>query len=76
MWDVTKLKKVAWYDPWLLVAVGVGYSLRISRLGDYDNPYYTATVASTLQGVHKFFFASFDPLGVVMVDKPPTSIQI
>jgi len=61
---------------WLVVAVAVAFWLRFSRLGDFDNQYYTATVASMLQSVGNFLFASFDPAGIVMVDKPPVSFWI
>lgn len=60
-------------DRWLLAAIVLGGSLRFNRLGDYDNTYYTATVGSSLTGFKNFFFASFDPLGIVSVDKPPIS---
>ena len=63
-------------DPGLLVAAAIGSFLRFSRLGDYDNSYYTATVASMLQSAHNFLFASFDSGGVVMVDKPPVSFWV
>ncbi|MCL0044115.1 glycosyltransferase family 39 protein [Dehalococcoidia bacterium] len=63
-------------DVWLLAAVAIGAFLRFSRLGDYDNSYYTATVASMLNNAHNFMYASFDPAGVVMVDKPPVSFWI
>ena len=36
-------------DGWLLLAVVIGAALRFSRLGDFDNQYYTATVVSMLQ---------------------------
>ena len=42
--------------------------MRFSRLGDFDNQYYTATVVSMLQSPTNFLFGSFDPGGVVMVD--------
>ena len=64
------------FNPWLFLAVSLGALLRFSRLGDYDNSYYTATVASILQSPHNFLFASFDPAGVVMVDKPPASFWV
>ncbi len=57
-------------DPWLVLVVALAGWLRFSRIGDYDNQYYTATVASMLRNPHNFFFGSFDPGGVVMVDKP------
>src|SRR3990172_6011732 len=56
----------------LLLAV----ALRFSRLGQFDNRYYTATVASMLQSWHNFLFASFDPGGVVSVDKPPVAFWL
>ena len=64
------------FDLGLLLAATIGAFLRFSRLGDYDNSYYTATVASMLQSAHNFVFASFDPAGVVMVDKPPVSFWV
>ena len=63
-------------DPALLATVVIGAFLRFSRLGDYDNSYYTATVASMLQSIHNMFFASFDTAGAVMVDKPPVSFWV
>ena len=50
--------------------------LRFSRLGQFDNEYYTATVATMLGGWHNFLFASFDPGGVVSVDKPPVAFWL
>ena len=64
------------FDRWLLLAIIVGGSLRFSRLGDYDNTYYTATVGSLLTGFKNFLFVSFDPSGVVSVDKPPVAFWI
>ncbi len=63
-------------DPWMLVVVSVGAALRFSRLGDFDNQYYTATVVSMLKSPRNFLFASFDPAGVVAVDKPPFSFWV
>ena len=56
--------------------LGIAIILRFSRLGDSDNSYYTATVASLLYNPHNFLFASFDPGGYIMVDKPPLSFWI
>ena len=64
------------FDIWLLLVVAIGAGLRFSRLGDFDNQYYTATVASALQAPGNFFFASLDPGGAVMVDKPPVPFWI
>ena len=61
---------------WVLIPVLIGTLLRVSRLGDYDNSYYTAAVASMLSSSHNFLFASFDPAGIVMVDKPPAALWL
>ncbi len=42
----------------------------------YGNVYYAAAVRSMLMNWHNFFFASFDPVGWVSVDKPPVSLWI
>ena len=63
-------------DSWLLLVVAIGTGLRVLRLGDFDNQYYTATVASMIQSPLNFLFASFDPGGFVMVDKPPVSFWV
>ncbi|MBI2165097.1 MAG: glycosyltransferase family 39 protein [Chloroflexi bacterium] len=63
-------------DIGLLAAVALGAWLRFSRLGDFDNQYYTATVVSMLKSPANFLFASFDPGGAVMVDKPPVSFWV
>jgi 4-amino-4-deoxy-L-arabinose transferase-like glycosyltransferase len=64
------------WDRWLIIIAALGAGLRFSRLGDYYNEYYTATVHSMLKSPHNFLFASFDPGGVVMVDKPPFSLWV
>ena len=42
----------------------------------YANGYYAAAVKSMLQSWHTFFFVSFDPGGLVSVDKPPLGFWI
>ena len=63
-------------DPILITSALVGLLLRLNRVGDYDNSYYTATVASMLKSWSNFFFGSFDTIGLVMVDKPPVSFWV
>jgi 4-amino-4-deoxy-L-arabinose transferase-like glycosyltransferase len=63
-------------DYWLVVAVALGAWLRFARLGDFHNQYYTATTASMLESPKNFFFGSFDPGGVVTVDKPPFAFWV
>jgi 4-amino-4-deoxy-L-arabinose transferase-like glycosyltransferase len=57
----------------LVSAVLQGRRLELQGIG---NPYYAATVRSMLEGLHPFFFASFDPAGFVAVDKPPLGFWV
>lgn len=47
----------------------------LSRNG-YANTFYSATVHSMLDSWHNFFFVSFDPGGMVTVDKPPLGLWV
>ncbi|HEY3758501.1 MAG TPA: glycosyltransferase family 39 protein [Solirubrobacteraceae bacterium] len=42
----------------------------------YANVFYSAGVKSMLGSFHNFFFASFDPGGLVTVDKPPLALWV
>ena len=42
----------------------------------YANTYYSGAVRSMLQSWHNFFFVSFDPGGLVSVDKPPLALWL
>ncbi|MFD1127790.1 glycosyltransferase family 39 protein [Paenibacillus provencensis] len=42
----------------------------------YANTYYTTAVASMLENLHNFFYASLDSAGSVTVDKPPVTFWI
>ena len=42
----------------------------------YANTYYAAAVRSMLLSWHNFFFVSFDPGGLVSVDKPPLALWV
>jgi 4-amino-4-deoxy-L-arabinose transferase-like glycosyltransferase len=48
---------------------------RLSQNG-YANVFYAAAVRSMLGSFHNFLFASFDPGGLVTVDKPPLSLWV
>ena len=58
----------------VLIAAG----LRIWKLDQNGtgNPYYGACVRSMLASASNFFFGSFDPVGIVTVDKPPVALWI
>lgn len=72
---LTTARKFLGTDHWLLLPVVLGATLRFVHPID-DNAYYTAAVHSMLQNPLNFLFASFDPLGIVMVDKPPLSFWL
>ncbi len=48
---------------------------RLSQNG-YANVFYAAAVRSMLDSWHNFLFTSFDPGGLVTVDKPPLSLWV
>jgi 4-amino-4-deoxy-L-arabinose transferase-like glycosyltransferase len=48
---------------------------KLSQNG-YSNLYYAAAVKSMLRSLHNFFFVSFDPGGLVSVDKPPLGLWL
>jgi 4-amino-4-deoxy-L-arabinose transferase-like glycosyltransferase len=48
---------------------------RLSQNG-FANIYYSAGVKSMLRSWHNFFFVSFDPGGLVAVDKPPLGLWV
>ena len=48
---------------------------RLSQNG-YGNIFYSAGVKSMLRSWHNFFFVSFDPGGLIMVDKPPLALWL
>ncbi len=48
---------------------------RLSQNG-YANIFYSAGVRSMLRSLHNFFFVSFDPGGLIMVDKPPLGLWV
>ncbi|MFI4989414.1 MAG: glycosyltransferase family 39 protein [Solirubrobacterales bacterium] len=48
---------------------------RLSQNG-YGNIFYSAAVKSMLRSWHNFFFVSFDPGGLIMVDKPPLGLWV
>jgi 4-amino-4-deoxy-L-arabinose transferase-like glycosyltransferase len=57
----------------VLGVAAVLYGCRIGAEG-WGNPYYSAAVRSMSASLTNFVFGSFDPLGVVTVDKPPMAL--
>lgn len=48
---------------------------RLSRNG-YANTFYSAGADSMLRSLHNFLYASFDPGGLVTIDKPPLGVWV
>jgi 4-amino-4-deoxy-L-arabinose transferase-like glycosyltransferase len=57
----------------ILVAGAVLYGWVLST-GSWGNTYYTAAIKSMSLNFTNFLFGSFDPAGVVTVDKPPLAL--
>ncbi|MDA3643459.1 glycosyltransferase family 39 protein [Saccharopolyspora indica] len=66
------------WEPWALGAIcGVAALLYLWGIGSsWGNSYYSAAVKSMSQSFEAFFFGSFDPVGVVTVDKPPMALWL
>jgi 4-amino-4-deoxy-L-arabinose transferase-like glycosyltransferase len=62
----------------LPVVVAVASVLNVHRLSQngYANIFYSAAVKSMLRSLHNFLFVSFDPGGLVTVDKPPLALWV
>ena len=58
--------------------VGISALLNLWALGrnGWANTYYSAAVRSMASSWHNFLYASFDPSGVMTVDKPPLSLWV
>ena len=65
------MREVSWLAPCALAA-----ALRVWHVDGPQQSYYTATVVSMLQSAHNFLYGSFDPGGLVMVDKPPVAFWV
>ncbi len=48
---------------------------RLAQNG-YANIFYSASVKSMLKSWHNFFYVSFDPGGLVTIDKPPLGVWV
>jgi 4-amino-4-deoxy-L-arabinose transferase-like glycosyltransferase len=59
----------------LLITAAVLDLWDLSRNG-WANGYYAAAVRSMITSWHNFLFASFDPSGVMTVDKPPLAFWV
>jgi 4-amino-4-deoxy-L-arabinose transferase-like glycosyltransferase len=62
-----------WTLAVICLAAAVLYAWKIGD-GQLGNTYYSAAVKSMTTSVSNFLFGSFDPYGVVTVDKPPMAL--
>src|SRR4051812_40984388 len=64
--------------PELLVLVGLAAVLNLwaLHLNGFANEYYSAAVRSMSQSWHNFLYDSFDPSGVMTLDKPPLALWV
>ncbi|HTA13020.1 MAG TPA: glycosyltransferase family 39 protein [Solirubrobacteraceae bacterium] len=62
----------------LPAVVALSAVLNFHRLAQngYANVFYAAGVKSMLHSLHNFLFVSFDPGGLVSVDKPPVALWV
>jgi 4-amino-4-deoxy-L-arabinose transferase-like glycosyltransferase len=67
-----------WHLVGLTAVLAVAAFLDFFRLeqNGYANEYYAGAVRSMLKSWHNFFFVSFDPGGLVSVDKPPLALWL
>ncbi|MGZ4280770.1 MAG: ArnT family glycosyltransferase [Gaiellaceae bacterium] len=67
-----------WHLGALGCVLGLAAFLDFFRLGQngYANTYYAGAVRSMLHSWRNFFFVSFDPGGLVSVDKPPLALWV
>ncbi len=63
----------SWALPLVCLGAAVLYAWKIGD-GQLGNTYYSAAVKSMTSGFTNFLFGSFDPYGVVTVDKPPFAL--
>jgi len=59
----------------VIALAAVMNTVRLAQNG-YANIFYSAGVRSMLDSLHNFFFVSFDPGGLVTVDKPPLALWV
>src|SRR5271166_4326118 len=62
----------------LAAVLALSAVLNINKLSQngYSNLFYSAGVRSMLYSLHNFLFVSFDPGGLVTVDKPPLGLWL
>ncbi len=77
-WWPIRTRKQIWEAFLLLLIVLVAIGLNFMQLSQngFGNTYYAATVKSMLTSWRHLFFAAYDPVGFLSVDKPPLGFWI
>jgi 4-amino-4-deoxy-L-arabinose transferase-like glycosyltransferase len=70
--------RLAWLHPELfgLLALAAVLNLWALDQNGWANTYYSAAVRSMASSWHAFLYGSFDPAGVMTVDKPPLALWV
>lgn len=74
----TWIARLGWHHLALAGVLALSAVVNTHRLSQngYGNIFYSAGDKSMLHSLHNFFFASFDPGGLVTVDKPPLGLWV
>src|SRR3954469_10331079 len=74
----TAVRSIARPRPELLGLLALAAVLNLWALDQngWANEYYSAAIRSMASSWHNFLYASFDPSGVMTVDKPPLSLWV
>jgi 4-amino-4-deoxy-L-arabinose transferase-like glycosyltransferase len=59
-----------------ILALSTVLNVRVLSQNGFGNTYYSAAVKSMLGSLHRFVFVSFDPGGLLMIDKPPLGLWL
>jgi 4-amino-4-deoxy-L-arabinose transferase-like glycosyltransferase len=59
-----------------ILALSAVLNTRNLTQNGYANTFYSAAVKSMLHSLHNFLFVSFDPGGLVTIDKPPLALWL
>src|SRR3954462_12814226 len=75
---VARLRALPRPRPELVGLLALAAILNLWALGQngWANDYYSAAVGSMSSSWHNFIYESFDPVGIMTVDKPPLSLWV
>ena len=73
-----RVRALRWPRPELTALLILAAVLNLWALSQngWANDYYSAAVRSMASSWHNFFYGSFDPSGIMTVDKPPFALWV